>query len=251
MVRPARGMLSIAEQASKLTLDLLVIPVSGLPEADAVSSIPVVAVKSLSEAVAVLRDPIVARRLIDRGKRWSRLRLRTGSADSVTASISDMREVKGHAHAKRVLEVVAAGGHHLLMVGSPGTGKTMLARRLPGILPPLSRQEALEVTKVWGATGVQQGHGGLVRERPFRAPHHTASRASIVGGGLTLRPGEVSLAHRGVLFLDELPEFSRDTLEALRQPLEEGRISIGRRNGTLLLPAECSLVAAMNPCPGR
>lgn len=249
MVRSTRGMLSIAEQASELALDLLIIPAGGLPEADAVSSIPVAAVRSLFEAVAVLRDPAVARRLVDRGSRWLRLCRGSAPTDLSTASNSDMHDVKGHAHAKRALEVVAAGGHHLLMVGSPGTGKTMLARRLPGILPPLARREALEVTKVWGAAGIQQGHGGLLRERPFRAPHHTASRAAIVGGGLTLRPGEVSLAHRGVLFLDELPEFSRDTLEALRQPLEEGRISISRRNGTLLLPADCSLVGAMNPCP--
>ena len=135
------------------------------------------------------------------------------------------------------------------MVGSPGAGKTMLARRLPGILPPLTREESLDVTRIWGAAGLQELSRGLATERPFRAPHHTASRAALVGGGVVLRPGEVSLAHHGVLFLDELPEFSHDALEALRQPLEEGRIAISRRSGTSVFPAACALVAAMNPCP--
>jgi magnesium chelatase family protein len=161
----------------------------------------------------------------------------------------DLAEVAGHHRAKRALEIVAAGGHHLLMVGSPGAGKTMLARRLGGILPPLSREEAIEVTRVWSAAGLAAAHSGLIKERPFRAPHHTASRAALVGGGAVLRPGEVSLAHRGVLFLDELPEFSRDAVEALRQPLEEGRIAVSRRNGTSVFPAAFSLVGAMNPCP--
>ena len=140
----------------------------------------------------------------------------------------DLADVVGHHQAKRALEIVAAGGHHLLMVGSPGAGKTMLARRLAGILPPLTRDEALEVTRIWNAAGLQAAHDGLCSERPFRAPHHTASRAALVGGGVSLRPGEVSLAHHGVLFLDELPEFSRDVLEALRQPLEEGRVVVSR-----------------------
>jgi len=135
------------------------------------------------------------------------------------------------------------------MVGAPGAGKTMLARRLAGILPLLTREEAVEVTRVWSVAGFQGAQGGLLRERPFRAPHHTASRSALVGGGTSLRPGEVSLAHRGILFLDELPEFSRDGLEALRQPLEEGCVMISRRVGTAVFPAACTLVAAMNPCP--
>jgi magnesium chelatase family protein len=160
----------------------------------------------------------------------------------------DFDQVLGQHQAKRALEIVAAGGHHLLLVGSPGAGKTMLARRLPGILPGLTRDEAVDVTRVWSAAGLQATKAGLIKERPFRAPHHTASRAALVGGGMILRPGEVSLAHRGVLFLDEFPEFSRDALEALRQPLEEGRVVISRRAGTCLFPAACTLVAAMNPC---
>jgi magnesium chelatase family protein len=155
----------------------------------------------------------------------------------------------GQHQAKRALEIVAAGGHHLLMVGSPGAGKTMLACRLPGILPDLTRDEAVDVTRVWSAAGLQAAKGGLIKARPFRAPHHTASRAALVGGGMLLRPGEVSLAHRGVLFLDEFPEFARDALESLRQPLEEGHVAISRRNGTSVFPAACTLVAAMNPCP--
>jgi magnesium chelatase family protein len=135
------------------------------------------------------------------------------------------------------------------MVGAPGSGKTMLARRLAGILPPLTSQEAVDVTRVWSAAGLTDGSKGLAMDRPFRAPHHTASRTALVGGGAALRPGEVSLAHRGVLFLDELPEFSRDALEALRQPMEEGRVVISRRIGTSVFPSECTVVGAMNPCP--
>jgi magnesium chelatase family protein len=172
---------------------------------------------------------------------------RTSSAEQLAEELREFLE--GAKRRERALEIVAAGGHHLLMVGSPGAGKTMLARRLPGILPPLNREEAVDVTRIWSAAGLHVSRGGLIRERPFRAPHHTASRAALVGGGMLLRPGEVSLAHRGVLFLDEFPEFSRDGLEALRQPLEEGRVVISRRAGASVFPAACTLVAAMNPCP--
>jgi magnesium chelatase family protein len=137
----------------------------------------------------------------------------------------------------------------MLMVGAPGSGKTMLARRLAGILPSLGDEEAVDVMRVWDAAGLRDDQAGLAKRRPFRAPHHTASRAALVGGGAALRPGEVSLAHRGVLFLDELPEFSRDALEALRQPMEEGRVVISRRAGTSVFPAACTVVGAMNPCP--
>jgi magnesium chelatase family protein len=247
VVRPSRGMVSVAEAAGEVGVRLLVTPVEGLPAASEVASIPVAAVRSLAEAVQVARDDGCRERVLERGRRWLRCR---GHEKELSGSGEplDLDQVLGQHRAKRTLEIVAAGGHHLLMVGSPGAGKTMLARRLPGILPALTRDEAVDVTRVWSAAGLQT-RAGLMRERPFRAPHHTASRAALVGGGMVLRPGEVSLAHRGVLFLDEFPEFARDVLEALRQPLEEGRVSISRRTGTSIFPAACTLVAAMNPCP--
>ena len=164
------------------------------------------------------------------------------------AEFPDLRDVMGQENVRRALEVAAAGGHNLLMIGSPGAGKSMLAKRLPSILPDMGRDEALAVSGIWSVAGLADPKNPLLVQRPFRAPHHTASAAALVGGGPAMRPGEISLAHNGVLFLDELPEFHRDVLEAMRQPLEDGEVTVARAGGTLHMPARFQLVCAMNPC---
>ncbi|MGL4499891.1 MAG: YifB family Mg chelatase-like AAA ATPase, partial [Planktothrix sp.] len=161
----------------------------------------------------------------------------------------DLSEVKGQAHARRALEIAATGGHNLIFVGPPGSGKTMLARRLPGILPPLSFEESLEVTRIYSVAGLLKNRGTLVSDRPFRSPHHSASGPALVGGGTYPKPGEISLAHRGILFADELTEFKRDVLEFLRQPLEDGFVTVSRTKQSVVFPAKFTLVASTNPCP--
>ena len=236
---PTPGILAVAMAVSRRRLRGVVVPAANAAEALLVDGIEVIAAPTLAEVVGFLRD----------GRRPTPAP--APAADSLEAAGPqvDFSEIRGQAVARRALEIAAAGGHNVLMVGPPGAGKTMLARRLPTILPAMTRQEALEVTRLHSVAGVL-GAGGLVRERPFRAPHHSVSSASLLGGGTGFpRPGEVSLAHNGVLFLDEATEFRRDALEGLRQPLEDGRVVVARVAARAEFPARFTLVAASNPCP--
>jgi magnesium chelatase family protein len=236
-IHPTRGTLPIAAAARRAGLAAILLPRANAGEAAIVEGLRVWPVESLVQAVAALNHP-------DRAVLES-----TPPAPRIDTQAGDFADVRGQALARRALEIAAAGGHNALMVGSPGAGKTMMARRLAGILPALSFDEALEVTAIHSVAGLLPTNGGLVVTRPFRAPHHTLSDAALVGGGAIPRPGEISLAHHGVLFLDEMPEFGRRVLEVLRQPLEEGCARIARAARTAVFPARFMLVAAMNPCP--
>ena len=239
-LRPCRGILPIGLAVAKEICKNLVIPAPNAREAGFLSEVSVYPIATLTQAVALLDTP----------SPFPPLRLEAPAAWQDLASYTiDFSEVKGQYHAKRALEVAVAGGHNVAMIGPPGSGKTMLAQRIPTIMPGITQEESLEVTRIHSVLGTLPARDGIMATRPFRSPHHNISAVALAGGGSPPQPGEITLAHHGVLFLDELPEFHRDCLEALRQPLEEGQIRVSRIKRSVVFPAACMLVVALNPCP--
>ena len=240
-VKGVKGILPLVVKAREEGLKRVILPLENAAEGAVVDGIDIIGVRSLGEVVGYLNgdisiEPTVSDEFVE-------------SVAALNRYIEDFSDVKGQAQVKRALEIAAAGGHNVIMIGAPGSGKTMLARRLPSIMPPMTLEEALEATKIHSVAGKLGTTAGLLTQRPFRAPHHLTSQVALIGGGQSPQPGEVSLAHNGILFLDELPEFGRNVLEVLRQPLEDKKITVSRARYSVEYPANFSLVASMNPCP--